>query len=144
MRERTLIIRLVILLLGIIFIIRLTNLQLFNATYAKKAEDNIMKEKVLYPYRGLIYDRKGKLLVYNQPEFDLMVIPGEARNNDIKYFCKIFNISEEEYETRMKAARDHDWWKPSIFIDRLSEDEFARVQGELVHFEGFTIQTFVV
>ena len=81
----------------IIFIIRLFNLQVSDATYKENAESNAFFRKVLYPSRGLIYDRNGRLVVLNQPEYDVMLIPKDLGNHfDTLGLCEVLNISKEE------------------------------------------------
>ena len=137
-RERKIIIQFIIIVIGLIYILRLLNIQVIDETYAKKAEDNIIQREIEYPYRGLIYDRNGKLLVYNKPEFDIIVIPREAKDIDKTAFCVLFNLTEKEFDKRLEAAKKYSYIKPSIFIKQLSEVDFARVQDLMIDFPGFS------
>ena len=62
----------------IIYIIRLVQLQVLDNTYKAHADNNAFMEKVIYPSRGLIYDRNDSLVVYNVPEYDLVMIPKDV------------------------------------------------------------------
>ncbi|MDH5400199.1 MAG: penicillin-binding transpeptidase domain-containing protein [Cyclobacteriaceae bacterium] len=139
-RERKIIIQIFIVLIGVIFIMRLFNLQLIDETFAQKAQDNIIHKEIEYPYRGLIYDRNGKLLVYNKPEYDLMIIPREAAETDVDKFCAVFNITREQYAERHKAAKKFSSILPSVFIKQLSHEQFASVQDLLIDFPGFKVK----
>lgn len=140
MVQRKYIIQFTIIFTGIIFVSRLLYLQVFDETYAKRAEDNIVSREIVYPYRGLIYDRTGKLLVYNQPEYDVMVIPNELVEEQKEDICNLFAISPEEYESKLEKAKEFSYILPSVFIKQLSNQEFARIQDQLVHYNGFSIR----
>ena len=140
MKERKYIIQFFVILIGLVYIIRLLNIQIFDDTYAKKAEDNIISREIQYPYRGVIYDRNKKLLVFNQPEYDIQVIPREAVNIDKEKFCSVFGISEKEYDKKMDEARHYSRNKPSIFIKQLSNEDLAKAQDNMVFFSGFQVK----
>lgn len=61
----------------IIYIVRLFTLQIMSDDYKKNADSNAFQKQIEYPSRGAIYDRTGKLMVYNQPSYDLMVVMNE-------------------------------------------------------------------
>ena len=89
---------------GIIYIIRLLFLQVFADSYAQLANRNALRFVTQYPARGLIYDRKGELLVYNELVYDLMVIPRQVKNLDTALLCELVGIDKEQFLTRMKKA----------------------------------------
>ena len=122
------------------FTARLFYMQVIDDSY-KEAAANISLQRVIeYPYRGIIYDRKGKICVYNIPVYDVMVLPKEVRKKmDTLRFCRLFGISREEFITNMTAAKTYSKVKASPFIKQLSHDEFARVQDQLIDFPGFFI-----
>ncbi|MDX1627387.1 MAG: penicillin-binding protein 2 [Fulvivirga sp.] len=138
--SRKYIIQLVIVLTGIIFLVKLFAIQVLDSTYAEAATSNIIHRVVEYPYRGLIYDRNGKLIVYNTPQYNLMVVPTEVDDLDTAKFCEVFEITRDEFEKKMEEARDFSWVQQSIFIKQLSNKDLARVQDLLVDFKGFDIQ----
>ena len=53
--------------------------------YKKNADSNAFLKKIEYPSRGVITDRNGKLLVYNQPSYDIMVVMNEARDHSTRW-----------------------------------------------------------
>ena len=65
----------------LIYVVRLFFLQLVNVEYKASADNNAFLKKTLYPARGVIYDRNDKLLVYNQPAYDVMLIMREIRGH---------------------------------------------------------------
>jgi len=74
-QERSNVIRIILLTVAIVFIVRLAILQIFDKSYREKADQQALRTITQYPARGLIYDRNGELLVYNEAVYDLMVIP---------------------------------------------------------------------
>lgn len=137
------IVQLVFALVGIIFIVKLFFVQVLDNRYAELADGNAILREVEYPFRGLIYDRNNKLIVYNTPEFDIQVIIKEVKNFDSARFCTVFEISREELRARfkeMKARKEYSPFKPTLFLNQLSNIDFARVQDHLDEFPGFYIQ----
>ena len=151
-KGRSITIGVVLSLFVLIFIFRLAQLQLFG-NYAELAEGNAFYRKTIYASRGLIYDRNGKLLVYNQPTYDLMVINNELnRLNrqgtplDTAQLCQLLNISIDEFDTRIANIKDrrknpgYSPLTPQRFITQLSPEEYAVIQEHLRKFPGFSIQ----
>ncbi|MFL1894160.1 penicillin-binding protein 2 [Aquimarina sp. 2-A2] len=137
---RKLLLYLIIITTGIIFISRLFYLQIYNTSYASLSEDNAIKVIYDYPQRGAIYDRNGKLLVTNQPSYDVMVIPRELKPFDTLEFCSVLNISKDKLIRRLQKARSYSPRVPSIVIPQLTKDEYAFLQEKMRKFEGFYIQ----
>lgn len=97
----------VALAIVIIYIIRLFTLQITSDDYKKSADSNAFLKKIEYPARGGIYDRNGKLLVYNQPAYDIMVVMNEAKDHlDTLDFCEALNITREDFDKRMETIKD--------------------------------------
>ena len=126
--------------IGIIFLIRLSVLQLANNEYAFKAENNTRRDITIYSPRGLIYDRSNKLIVYNEAVFDLMIIPNEAKNIDIVSMSKLLGIDTLEYKKRYQKAKKYSRRKASIFEKQLSKTQTAFLQEKLFQFPGFYVQ----
>ena len=137
--SRKIIIRLGVIFVGLVFLIKLFSIQVLSDNYMQAAENNILQRIIEYPYRGLVYDRNGQLLVINDPIYDLMVVPMEVEVKDTTLFCSLFDISKEEFVEKYKEARQYSVIKPSIFIKQISNTEFARIQDKLINFEGFYI-----
>jgi penicillin-binding protein 2 len=131
------IIQFVIILVGLIYCLKLFQIQFLDDTYGPAAEDNILRKIRDYSYRGIIYDRTGNILVHNDPVFDLMVIPKEARVNDTLQFCKLLGITREDFLRRMETALDFDIYQPSVFMKMLSIKDFGKFQDHLVDYPGF-------
>ncbi|SFC12430.1 penicillin-binding protein 2 [Flexibacter flexilis DSM 6793] len=130
----------VFVLVGLVFLIKLFFLQIIDDTYKQAADENALQKMVDYPYRGLIYDRDGKIMVYNVPVYDVMVTPREVRKDmDTLGFCNLLKITKEEYIKYMRSAKIHSSVKPTPFIKQLSHTDFASIQDQLVDYPGFFI-----
>ena len=137
--SRKLIIRVTVVFVGIIFLIKLMSIQVLSDSYRLAAENNIIQRIIEYPYRGLIYDRNGELLVVNNPIYDLMVVPMEVEVKDTAAFCSMFDIDKQSFIDKYNAAREYSVIKPSIFIKQISNTEYARIQDKLINYKGFYI-----
>ena len=109
-------------LVVIIYIIRLFYIQVVDDRYKVEAQNNAIRRLTEYPVRGVIYDRNGKLLVFNEASYDLMVIPKEAKNCDTVGLCEILEIDKTEFLKRMKKAcqAPNSPRKQSIFEKQMS------------------------
>ena len=139
LENRKYVIQGIFLLVGIIYIIRLFYIQVVDSSYKQAAETNAIKPIIQYPFRGLIYDRNGKLLVQNTPVYDLMVIPKDVKNLDTLRLAKLVNLPLEDVRERLKKARAFSSVQPSPFYQKLSTQEFAYIQNNLIDFPGFHI-----
>lgn len=128
-------------LLILIFIIRLFMLQVVDASYKLSASNNVLRYITKYPARGLVYDRNGKLLVYNEASYDLMVIPNQVEAFDTSAFCKLLDLTKEQVVSRLKAAKKYSNFKASVFEKQISARSYAPFQEKLYTFKGFFIQT---
>lgn len=126
---------------GVIFTVKLFNIQVLDPTYKQNATNNVLREVVQYPARGLIYDRNGQLMVYNKPAYDLLVTPRETEKFDTVYFCELLEISKQELIDGIQKAKDYSWYKPSILIKQIPPESFAVLQEQLYKFKGFHTQS---
>ncbi len=139
LENRRYIIQIFFIFIGLVFLVRLFALQVADDTYRTKAERNILQRIVEYPFRGLIYDRNNELIVYNEPIYDLMVVPRDVYIADTAQFCKIFEITREEFNEKIKTTRRYSTVKPSIFLKKISHEKYAQIQDQLYKFNGFYV-----
>jgi penicillin-binding protein 2 len=139
--QRPLVILILVFLISLVLLTKLFMIQVLDDSFTKKAERNAIQRIVDHPYRGLVYDRNGKLMVFNNPIFDLMVIPKELRVRDTSRFCDLFKISKEEFIEKYKAARSYSPVKPSPLIKQISTTDFAKIQDYLIDYPGLFIMT---
>ncbi len=130
-----------------IYIVRLFTLQILSDDYKKNADSNAFLKKVEFPSRGIISDRNGKILVYNQPSYDIMVIVNEIRSRiDTLELCKALNITKEYFVKRMHDIQDrsknpgYSSFTQQLFMTQLSDQEFSVFQEKAYKFPGFYIQ----
>ncbi len=130
----------VIIISSFIFIIRIFYLQVIDDSLKLKSENNAIKKIFDFPERGYIYDRNGKLLVANQPSYDIMVVPREIKNIDTLEFCKLLHISKADFIRKVNKARVYSPMLPSVFLAQLNKAEYAAFQEKERKFEGFYSQ----
>ena len=124
-------------LIGFAYLFRLFYLQVLDDSYSIESSSNSIKRVMEVPFRGQIYDRNEKLIVYNTPVYDLMVTPYKAKVQDTLTFCKLLNIQRTTFDSLMQAAASYSRKKPSLFIRQLSKEDFARIQDIMVDYPGF-------
>ena len=135
-----------IIVVALIYVIRLFNLQLADEQYKKWADSNAFLKKTVYPSRGLIYDRNGELVVFNQPAYDVMLIPRDVQPFDTLDFCRTLNITPEQLDKRFADMRDkrlnpgYSTYTPQRLLSQLSAQDYGRLQEKLYRFPGFFIQ----
>lgn len=135
-----------VVLLVLIFIIRLFFLQILDNDYKAWADSNAFLKKTSYPSRGMMYDRNGNLLVYNQPAYDVMLIMREIQPFDTLDFCNILGITRELFVKRISEIKNrrlnpgYSSYVPQVFMNQLSAQECGVLQEKLYKFPGFYIQ----
>lgn len=137
---------LAIVVIVVVFISRLFYLQVVDNDYKVWADNNAFLNKTLYPSRGLIYDRNNKLLVYNQPAYDVMLIMREIQPFDTTDFCNVLGITKEIFVNRIEEIKNrrlnpgYSSYTPQLFMNQLSAQEYGALQEKLYKFPGFYIQ----
>ena len=124
----------------LIFLIRLFYIQVINESYTVSANNNVLRYLTDYPARGMIYDRKGRIIAYNQAVYDLMVIPRQVAGLDTAEFCRLLDITREDFMEKMNKARTFSKVKASIFEKQISAETYATFQEKLFKFRGFFAQ----
>ncbi len=127
-------------LIAIIFTIRLLELQLINSNYKSLSENNAVLESPIFPDRGFIFDRNNKILVANQPGYDLMAIPENTRKFDTLELIEIIDISVQNFNSKFKNAILYSRKKPSIISSEISKEKHAILQEKLWKYPGFYLQ----
>jgi len=129
-----------VILVGLLYTGRLFHLQVIDKSYRISAEDNTKRIITQYPARGLIYDRNGELLVYNQAAYDIKIIPGQVSLTDTNAFCELLNITKEQYIRSYTAARNYSKYKASTFLAQVSAKTYASFLEMEHKFPGFFAQ----
>ena len=131
----------------LVYIARLFYLQIIDQSTKDQADNNALVKQTIYPSRGLIYDRNGELLVFNQPIYEVTVIMREMDQDwDTTRFCQCLNISREEFDERITEIKDrrknrgYSRWTPQVFISQLKKEDIATLQESLFSFAGVQIR----
>lgn len=135
-----------VIVIVLIFIVRLFYLQIVDNDYKAWADSNAFLKRTVYPARGIMYDRNGKLLVYNQPAYDVMLVMREIQPFDTLDFCHILGITKEQFLNRIEAIQNrrlnpgYSSYTPQVFMTQLSAQECGVLQEKLYKFPGFYVQ----
>ncbi len=131
----------------VVYIIRLFMLQITSDDYKKSADSNAFLKKIEYPSRGVIKDRTGKLMVYNQPAYDVMVVMNEVGDHlDTLELCDALNITKEDFIRRVATMKDrnknpgYSRFTQQMLISQLSDKDFSLFQEKMFRFPGFYVQ----
>jgi len=139
-QSRSRIIQIIFILIFLVIILQLLNLQIFTSEYKLEAQSNAVYRKVIYPDRGIIYDRHGKAILENTIMYDLIVTPSEIKGTDTAALCNILGIDTAGFKKRIiTAIIKNSRYKPSIFEPLISDELFARLNESMYKFPGFTI-----
>jgi penicillin-binding protein 2 len=134
-------ITLIILLVGFVFLVRLFYLQIIDQTYKLSSQNNVLRFVTQYPARGTIFDRNGELLVYNEAAYDLLVIPRQAEIIDTMEFCRLLRLDIESFRARLQKARMHSRYRPSVFLEQISKEDYGFIVEKLYKYPGFFFQS---
>jgi len=131
----------------LVYIIRLFFLQIIDQSTKDQADNNALVKQTIYPSRGLIYDRNGELLVFNQPIYEVtMTMRDMGAGWDTLAFCRSLQISREEFDERIEEIKDrrknrgYSRWTPQVFMSQLKKEDIATLQESLFLFPGIQIR----
>ena len=131
----------------LVYIIRLFYLQVIDQSTKNQADNNALVKQSIYPSRGLIYDRNGELLVFNQPIYEVTMVMREmGKDWDTTAFCQSLHITREEFDQRLMEIKDkrknrgYSRWTPQVFMSQLKKADIATLQESLFLFPGIQIQ----
>ncbi len=128
------------------YIVRLAFLQLGSDDYKTNADNNAFFNNIIFPSRGVLYDRNGELLVYNQLAYDIMVVMREVQDLDTLDFCKTLGITKQDFEDRMATIKDrnknpgYSSYTQQLFIGQMSAKDFSVFQEKMFRFHGFSVR----
>ncbi|KAA8480169.1 penicillin-binding protein 2 [Arcticibacter tournemirensis] len=130
----------IFIVITVILLARLFYIQVIDKSYFLSANNNVLRTVTIYPARGVILDRRGKILVQNEPVYDLMVVPREVTPFDTLEFCRLIGISKANFTKKFEKAKSFSPYRGSVLEKQLSAVTFARFQEKLFEFKGFYIQ----
>lgn len=135
-----------VLLLGVV-IARLVQLQILDhETFAEQSQGNLYRIQAVPPIRGLILDRKGRVLAENLPAYQLELIPEQVDDieDTLARLAAIDLIEEDEIDRLRELSRSGPRFKPVTLRLRLSEEEIANFALERPRFPGVDFQPRLV
>lgn len=134
----------IVILIGTIFSTKLLFLQVINKSYELSAESNTRRLEIIYPTRGLIYDRNGQLIVHNQPTYDLKIAPYELESFDTNALCAILGIEKKFLLKAIHRVKTVSSARREPFIKQISPEVFGELKENQYKFPGFyfTQRTF--
>ena len=127
-----------ITLIVVIYLFRLFNLQVGDDKYKEHADSNAFLKRVIYPARGLVYDRNDKLLVFNQPAYDVMLIPKDVAEFDTASLCRVLNLSRQELDEKWAAMKNprknpgYSAYTPQKLLSHLSAEDYGRLSEKQI------------
>ena len=137
---RKILLFIIVISTSLVFIIRLFYLQVYASEPYSIYEDNAIRKVYTYPKRGYIYDRNDKLLVSNQPSYDIMIIPGLVKELDTLEFCELLKIFKKQFDDKIEKTTRYSRRIPSVFLAHLSKEDYGFLAEKIRKFRGFYIQ----
>ncbi|NOU47931.1 MAG: penicillin-binding protein 2 [Bacteroidales bacterium] len=125
---------------AVLFVGKLFYLQIINTSYKLSSQNNVLRYMTQFPARGKMFDRNGKVLVYNESAYDMMVTPKLVKQMDTLEFCRLLKIDRHNFLARFKKASAHSRHRASIFLEQVSKEDYAYIAEKLYHFPGFYFQ----
>lgn len=139
-QSRSRIIKLIFSVAFLVILAQLFNLQIVSGKYVELARNNAVYPKIVYPERGIIFDRKGKAILNNAIMYDMMVTPAEIKGIDTLDFCRMMEIDTAEFNRRILDAKfKNTAVRPSIFEDLLTTELQVRFEENSWKFPGFVL-----
>lgn len=143
--NRKYVIGIMVIAVVLMYVIRLMQIQLFDTRYRNSADNNALYYRTVYPARGVINDRQGRMIVSNQPSFDVVVVMRNVHNLDTLAFCRSLDITREFFDERMSDIKNirknpgYSSYTTQVFLAQLSVSEIADFRENLYRFNGFDI-----
>ncbi len=140
--DRKYVISAIFIVLSALYLARIFYIQVINDKYKLAANDNALRHLIEYPERGIIYDRNGKILVYNEAAYDLMVIPKQVKTIDTLDLCNILQITKADFKKKLEKLKKQKFssFRPEVFEGEISLETYATLQEKLYKFPGFFVQ----
>ncbi len=142
--ERKYVIVGIFIAIAIAIVARLFYLQVIDDSYLLSANNNVLRKIAVFPARGVILDRNGKILVQNEPVYDILVTPREVKDLDTALLCQLLDIDKVDFQDRMDKARAYSPYRSSPFEKMVSTETYAKFQEHQYKFKGFYVQNRTV
>ena len=123
-----------------IYLIRLFYIQVIDKSYQLSSNNNSRLRVVEYPGRGMIFDRYGKVMVYNEAVYDLLMLPQQVKAFDTLELCRILSVDPADFRESIKKARDYSRYRQSAVVRQISPEQNASLSEKLFKYPGFSLQ----
>ena len=140
-QNRSRVVQTIFVVVFVVIALQLINLQIISSKYRRAADDNANLRKVIYPNRGIIFDRNKKSLLENVIMYDLIITPSETKGLDTLAFCALMNIDIKEYKKRIIKVlnKTGSRVKQGIFEALLTPEKYGRLSENLYRLPGFIL-----
>jgi penicillin-binding protein 2 len=142
--ERRYVVTGIFITIALILLARLFYIQIIDDRYALFADKNVLRKTIIFPARGPILDRNGRILAQNLPVYNVLVTPKRMRPFDTLDFCKMIGIDKAGFDKRLAKAKKYSPYKPTIFEKQISVEKYAPLQERLSEFPGFDVEARTV
>ncbi len=129
-----------VVVIALVYVVRLFTIQVLDPSYRLSASNNVLRYVTQYPARGLIYDRRHRLIVSNEAAYDLMVIPSQVEPFDTAALARLTEVDVEEIRQGLEKARRYSRLKASILVKQIPATAYARLAEKMHKFPGFYVQ----
>ena len=125
-----------------ILIVKLFVIQILNDKYKRDASNNSMVYDVIYPTRGIIYDRNGKIIVGNTVSYDILVTPREVQPFDTLQLADALGVSPDVIREKMaeyRKNRSRIGYQTVVMLKKVPPEtymQFAELQYKFPGFRG--------
>ena len=125
-----------------ILIVKLFVIQILNDKYKRDASNNSMVYDVIYPTRGIIYDRTGKIIVGNPVSYDILVTPREVQPFDTLQLADALGVSPDVIREKMaeyRKNRSRIGYQTVVMLKKVPPEtymQFAELQYKFPGFRG--------
>ena len=126
-----------VLFIAVVFVLRLFYIQVVQDKWKAEATNMAERKVTVYPSRGLIYDRKERLLVANTPVYDIMVVPREVEQFDTVALAGLIGVEPADLALRLREAGAYSRYKPSVVEKQIPAEQFAPISAHLHKYPGF-------
>ncbi len=125
---------------ALILISKLFVIQIIDDRYKLDADNNSMVYSIIYPTRGIIHDRNGKILVGNKVAYDLLVTPREVEEFDTLGLAKVLDVSPDVIREKMaeyRRNRRRIGWQSVVMLKQIPQETYMKFAEVAYRFPGF-------